>query len=265
MATDLTGIERKLVRAERHLADLKYAVEARFDPNKYRFELNRDTQTQHHILTAHDLPELDPEWGPVIGDCLFNLRSALDHLAWQLVLLDGGTPGEQTQFPIRPSPFDKNGQLLAPNLQPSIRNPNILKALEEVQPYRGPEGEPVPFTISPLWRLSRLNNIDKHRLLLVVVSVLDVDKMWFGSKQGDTVPALTVSTQPVKEGSPVADFDFFGEEPPANFDPHPALAVALREPAMPEIRMVSVVNLLINIAWSVGVEVFQMRFRPLFP
>jgi hypothetical protein len=38
--------------------------------------------------------------GVMFGDCVQNLRSALDHLAWQVTLLDGGTPGDSTQFPI---------------------------------------------------------------------------------------------------------------------------------------------------------------------
>ena len=35
--------------------------------------------------------------GAIVGDILHNLRSALDHVAWLLVLLDGG------QRPMRPT------------------------------------------------------------------------------------------------------------------------------------------------------------------
>ena len=35
----------------------------------------------------------------VIGDAVHNLRSALDHLAWQLVLANGQTPTTQTAYP----------------------------------------------------------------------------------------------------------------------------------------------------------------------
>jgi hypothetical protein len=33
-----------------------------------------------HIGRMGDLPEPDPEWSITIGECLYNMRSALDHL-----------------------------------------------------------------------------------------------------------------------------------------------------------------------------------------
>ena len=40
-------------------------------------------------------------WGVLLGDALHNLRSALDHLVWQLIRLDSGKDGTtDSQFPI---------------------------------------------------------------------------------------------------------------------------------------------------------------------
>ena len=41
-------------------------------------------------------------WGVLIGEILHNLRSALDHLIWQLVILETGAPPTTTKtaFPI---------------------------------------------------------------------------------------------------------------------------------------------------------------------
>ena len=36
----------------------------------------------------------------IIGEIAFNLRSALDHLVWQLVRANGECPSNQNQFPI---------------------------------------------------------------------------------------------------------------------------------------------------------------------
>lgn len=85
---------------------------------------------------------MDPQWRLQIGEILFNLRSCLDHLAWQLVILDGGKPGEYTQFPIRETPFSKAGNLTATQIVPDIKCAQILEALEEVQPYYGPGRTP---------------------------------------------------------------------------------------------------------------------------
>jgi hypothetical protein len=44
------------------------------------------------------IPDAPPvhKWGLVVGDVLHNLRSALDHLAWQLVLANGKSPTSRT-------------------------------------------------------------------------------------------------------------------------------------------------------------------------
>ena len=43
-------------------------------------------------------------WAVILGDAVHNLRSALDHLIWQLVLLDTGKDGSnEHQFPVASS------------------------------------------------------------------------------------------------------------------------------------------------------------------
>jgi hypothetical protein len=260
VAADLTGVDLKIERAKRHLAHLRQAIDARVNPDVYRFELNRDSQSSKHILSAHDVPTVDPKWSLESGEILFNLRSALDHLAWQLVILDGQTPGEQTQFPIREMPFNKKGVLTTTQLSPEIKSPQILKALEEVQPYYGPDFTPEPPSTGPLWQL---NNIDKHRLLLVVLVALDVGKMWWG---GPPAPDFGLCPGPVTEGAPVAWFDFHGEEPPLGFDPHPALHIRFNEPEIPfGANLVDVTGYLDMLCKWVGPYTIDTYFRPLFP
>jgi hypothetical protein len=263
--TDLSGVELKIGRAKAHLADLKDSMEAVVHPDRYRFDLQYDAQTQKHVYTVHNVPAIPPAWSLTVGEILYNLRSALDHLAWQLVLLDGGNPGDDTQFPVRASPFDKKGQLFRARLIPPVSNAQILDTLEECQPYRGPDGEPAAFTDSPLWQLHRMNIIDKHRLLLVVVCVLDVDNMYWGAAADDPAPSVQITIEPAEEGAPVAWFDFHGAEPPADFDPHPALAVALHEGEFPEISLLPIHNVLSTLVWWVEWHIVGMRFRPLFP
>jgi hypothetical protein len=266
MAADLTGVDLKLKRAKAHLADLKQAIGKRLDPNLYRFELQRDPQSGKHVLSAHDVPAVDPEWSLEIGEILFNLRSALDHLAWQLVLLDGREePGEHTQFPIRETPFSKKGTLTPTRLVPEITDPQILRALEEVQPYYGPDLAPAEYTSSPLWQVHKLNIIDKHRLLLVILVTLDVGQMWWGEKASGGPPDFGFFTDPVTESAPVAWFDFHGEEPPPDFDPHPALHVRLSEPEVPwGISTVDVVGYLNMLCQWIDEWTIGRFFRPLF-
>jgi hypothetical protein len=267
MATDLRGVALKLDRADAHLAELGDAIEKTLNASGEHFTCKFDPKTGYHVYRAHGLPAIGPEWSVVIGELLYDLRSALDHLAWQLVLLDGGTPGEQTQFPVLESPFNKKGQLVAVQLKPPVEDPKILAALDKAQPYKGPEGEPARFDINPLWQLHRLNIIDKHRLLLVVVCVLNPDEMYWAGDPAMPVPKLKIATGPLDEGSEVAWFDWGNHDPPPRFDPHLALAVAIDEPAIvgqraTPIPLVKVLGSLCNwVRW----DVFELGFRGLFP
>lgn len=210
------------------------------------------------------MPEVDPQWSLEIGEILFNLRAALDHLAWQLVLLDGKRkPGDETQFPIRETPFTKNGHLVGARIQPAISNPQILHLVDEVEPYYGHDLTPQPPCRSPLWQVNKLNNIDKHRVLLVVLVALDEGQMWW---PGPPTPDFGVCPGPVIEGAPVAWFNFHGEEAPEGFDAHPALHVRLNEPEIPAgANLVAVAGYLDMLCKWVDEYTIGYYFRPLFP
>jgi hypothetical protein len=267
VSADLTGVRLKLEWAKRHLADLEDSIEAVLAADGDHFASEFDPQTGQQVYQAQNLPAIKPEWSLMIGDILHNLRSALDHLAWQLVILDGGEPDEQTQFPIRETPFSEKGNFATPQLTPAIRNPEIIDALKKAQPYHGPDGEPIRPDRSPLLHLRRLNNIDKHRLLLVVARVLDSDQMWWGGSPEMAIPQLKISTAPLEEGSPVAWFDWGSAEPPDYFNPHLALTISLNEPnAIGRLRPtpIPVLKLLDTICNWVEREIMSCLFEPLF-
>lgn len=254
---DLSGVDAKLRRAETHTADLKEAIQRTFDPKLTTFTCDYDPKAGKHVIRVHGVPAIDPDWALIIGEILFNLRSALDHLAWQLVLFDGKKPFDKTQFPIRESSNNQTVQL-----RPAIANTEVLQALEELQPYAGTQGAH-GYRRDPLWRLNKLCNIDKHRLLLVVACVLDVGEMWWGMPLGCPSPRIAIDPNGVQEGAPVAWFDFRGAVPPADFDPHPALAVALKEREVPEISRVPLTTMLEGLCFWVREPVLDWRFRPI--
>jgi hypothetical protein len=264
-AADLSGVDRKIEWAKRHLADLKKSIDDTLKAHPCRFVGQMNPKTGEYVLGVQGLPAMDPAWSLSVGDIVHNLRSALDHLAWQLVILDGGTPDENTQFPIRDSPFNKRGQWVRPQLRPEVKSPHILDALEEVQPYFGPYGEPAVYAESQLWRVHRLDIIDKHRLLLVVRAALNVGHMWWGSWGDDPPPSVWLNTSPLQDGDDVARFDFRGHEPPPEFDPHPGISITLNEAAVLDLAYMPVTGVLESFAWWIEWYVVGMRFRHLFP
>jgi hypothetical protein len=143
------------------------------------------------------------------------------------VELDGWTPDEQTQFPIRDTPLDKNGKLmeLRARTMPQIKGAQILDCLDKSQPYATPDGtikQPLDAHGNALWLVKVLNNIDKHRLLLATVCALDIDSMWWGLPSGYRNPVFKLNAASLKDGSPVAWFDFGGPEaPPTSIPTHP--------------------------------------------
>jgi hypothetical protein len=269
MSGELMGIDLKIERAKTRLADLKKRIKLVTDLGDYRFSVEYDSKTKKHVYRVHDVPAIDPEWSIELGEVLYQLRSALDHLAWQLVLLDGGVPGEKTQFPIRDSPLDKNGKLRRlKTLLPQVKNSKILRLLNECQPYAGDGTETLsPFDAhgTPLWHLKTLNNVDKHRLLLVTVCILDVDAMWWGLAEGVKNPVCKLNMAPLKDGSPVAWFDFHGAEPPPNFNPHPSLQIVISDPGAAALSYIEAAGAIENLCWWVEWHILGMRFAPLFP
>jgi hypothetical protein len=110
---------------------------------------------------ADDPPPL--RFGVILGDWLHNLRCALDHVIWQLVLLNGKKPTRSNAFPIRDTKtgFDNTVPRELRGLTASQR-----RLVEEFQPYRL-AGDPKQHSLAVLRDLS---NIDKHRFVHVTTA-----------------------------------------------------------------------------------------------
>jgi len=99
-------------------------------------------------------------WSAIIGEIIHNLRSALDHAVYQLVIYRTDRPpadDARTQFPICLNPLRFNANALTMLDGVSTHTTGLI---EQMQPFVTGEGEK-----SPLWHLNKLSNIDKHRTL----------------------------------------------------------------------------------------------------
>jgi hypothetical protein len=167
----------KLERAKRHLTDLQNAVRAFFDTKPYKFSGKPNTQTHKTVYTM-DSVELIPAEIPLIaGDVIQTLRSALDHVAYQLFRRGPGGKGDSKHiyFPIAENKLKYDKQKGG---QTSGMSSQAVAAIDVIQPYGG--GNNV------LWHLHALNKIDKHRLMLTAGSaVRSVD---FGAYITKTAP-----------------------------------------------------------------------------
>ena len=198
----LTGILGKLDRADEHLESLEIEV-ARFlygKPYEVVGELNREERAWYFILRVYRDPPV--RIATIIGDTAHNLRSALDHLVWQLVDSSGGTPSSRNAFPI--ALYEREWRDRAPNRLAELRSPSAVAEIQRLQPYMRRHATGAP-TRHPLAVLNRISNIDKHQLLLPTVGIFEGlrSDAWYAGNED--VPGITDTLLLPMPGSTLKD------------------------------------------------------------
>jgi hypothetical protein len=241
VVVNLDGVRVKLARADALIEELRGHVDPIVAAVNSSIECEREDDGTTLVYRLTTVPVVPPEVPAIVGDVLHNARSALDHLAWQLVAFDGGTPNDNTAFPIHDSPTNAKGNPRVVNLNPPITHPALLEALERAQPFYGEATYGHPAAEHGLSVLRSLNNVDKHRLLLAVVCALNIhEPAWWGADDNDPQPSLVFTFGPLGAGSVIASFDFEGQPAPSRFDPHLGLTVSLMEKGVPWLNHISI-------------------------
>lgn len=160
----------KIERAKEHFRDLEREVLASRGKTK-NVCLGEDDPHTGQIISYHheDLPVYTFTILAIAGDVIHALRSALDHLAYQLAVVGGNkTPSRRVEFPIAKDrdtyEADKAGKVKG------IR-PEAVKAIDALQPYKGGN--------DTLWRIHELDNIDKHRFVFVIAQDALFEAPWY--------------------------------------------------------------------------------------
>lgn len=185
MINALIDFRKKLDRADQHIEELKASVKS-FFRRPQEIVTNLNNETGECVIYFGDVPTPPPELGVVIGDIAHNLRSCLDHLIWHLVLKDGGSPTRRTMFPIFKARAEYLNRNRGPNMIDGLCAAHIT-AIEELQPYERRKHDPGS---DPLWLLSEISNIDKHRIIPVAqVAIVDamIDWAWTEGIEIDNV------------------------------------------------------------------------------
>ena len=150
----------KVDRATAHYADLKARIDGWFASDPYRLEsVIADDRFSWKLYLRMDEPPPLVEWATILGDCLHNLRSALDAAVWELAHCDGATPTKPTQVQF---PFCEREADWPRRLEGSLAGlpTDLLTKLEAVQPYNHTKGDE---RISALSLLNTLDIEDKHK------------------------------------------------------------------------------------------------------
>jgi len=160
---DLSGVNAKLDRADEHLKAIIRLVRQydRSHVNPIRVEFDGNKMRYQGKMAPRP-----PELPPIVGDCIHNFRSSLDHFANRLVEHFDGQPTIDTSFPTLKVPPSANKAGVSP--PPHIawldrtKAGAVLAVVADLQPYTLGED----YEAHPLYVLNELWNGDKHRNLI---------------------------------------------------------------------------------------------------
>ena len=161
-ATERLGlIAVKIERAKKHIVDLEREIGAFLATNPYRVIEKIDAKI------TYEMSHVTPVPGSIVaisGDVIQNLRSALDHLANQLMFVRLGVPtsNRESEFPVRNTSREYKATLRR-MVKTGLLRGDAFDALLRIEAYKRGKGH-------DLWTLNRLNNIDKHRIILTAGS-----------------------------------------------------------------------------------------------
>lgn len=206
------GYLLKLDRALGHLDDLDREIRGLLHSGGCRAVEQIDPDTGDWVLRVRLASQPPPELSLVVGDCVHNLRSALDHIAFQLwsnytkPLSD--EEAKRSEFPIfnRRSEFHRRQRNGKPAPGSGLRkisgiDPHAQSLIEAMQPYNGGDW---------LWLmlLHELDRIDKHRRLNLSVAASTGSEITWAKG----VPIAITPPGPVDDGTELVRIPFDPEK-----------------------------------------------------
>lgn len=161
----LEGIHAKLQRAQDQIEQLSRDIAASCEAQRQLFseELRPDVGDKIWIFRG-ETPIVPIEYSVRLGEIIYNLRSSLDQLIWQLVHANYKAPSHRNEFPI----FDDESRFNnAVKTKLAGVSQQSLARIKEMQPFRKND------KWSALKTLHFLCNIDKHRSVILPFYTLD--------------------------------------------------------------------------------------------
>jgi hypothetical protein len=191
----------KVMRAETHLHELNRKRVEWINGHPYTFVVKPDTKPDTYFFELVETSAPPTHLGVILGDYVHNLRSALDHLVWQLVETVNGVEVPRNRraevfFPLAPTRrefWDK------PPL--SYLTVEQVAFIEGFQPYRKGDAPNRLRNLHDFW------NADKHRVINpVVVRVAEQGPLFKWNASAGNPSTWFDRTVPLKTGAKVAGY-----------------------------------------------------------
>ncbi len=159
----------KIIRAEEHLAAIRAEIDF-FREGEACGIVGKFEESGEYVITLKTVLSPSPRLAVLIGDCVGNMRNALDHLLY--LMLGKWNPqaiaGDRTpQFPIRLSCITKKGRPISYESLSGLPE-EVIALIKRNQPCcRGDQA-----AAHPLALIHNLSNHDKHRALFLTTIAL---------------------------------------------------------------------------------------------
>lgn len=163
MSMYLDAIDTKTNRARTRLSQLRLEIDEYMSSPEVRerisVEFFDEEKRLNVTLESADYPHEFAEWAVTIGEIVHNLRSALDHLVWQLVRDNDGQPSRDNMFPIVFLENRDNWEGISKKNLKGVSD-EMKEKIKRLQPFAGLGA---PYDVTALSKLNHLSNVDKHR------------------------------------------------------------------------------------------------------
>lgn len=176
---DLHSVCLKIWRAKQHRQELAAQLDAVRASHVYRFVGRVERNGLDHSYYPVDPPPVPDSLVAVLGDCIHSLRSALDHLAYQLVVASGTNPDNTVEFPVSHKEFFTDCATGSKRRTVDLPVTQAMRDhIDAVQPYhKSSVGQRLAI-------LHNLDVVDKHRTQIVTVSAVGKVSQHLSAKSG---------------------------------------------------------------------------------
>jgi len=242
--SNLESVNLKLGRAREHRKAIDKELGDLRKHQAYPVLPEIDPETREQIWRMDGEPPPPPDRIAVlIGDCLYNFRCALDHLAWEL----STKPDNRTMFPI----FHDPGSFSNSFWRLHHMSTDVLAMLVATQPCYGRN----PHRNRMLSALESLTNVDKHRHLHVIAA---------GTLGAFWAPGSPIHGEVFIYEGPIHDQTILARFPPNDVKVQfvPAVSVAFAEGALPDGGEVLQALMGIDDVTCLVVDSFRQQFFP---
>jgi hypothetical protein len=158
----LDGCYLKLDRAAEHIDTFDSESEQFLAEKPFAVTPQVNAEGTRCVYWFESTQDPPPRLSLIIGDCVANLKSALDRFAYQVSVLAGKNSVTTVQFPIFTSEREFRDPQRGQRMIRDIKHATARTLIEDLQPFQRPSSVRATH---PLAVLERLFTIDQYRLM----------------------------------------------------------------------------------------------------